>query len=195
MCVRKFGVKGKFKVIERPAFLRTLLTEIHDFLQDAFQHIILCLCIREGIVDLKQLFDLWDNRPFALLLLTEGGQLTGESFHPVLRLGDTSCEVTGAVEESVGVVHALLQQIVSTGELLSKRLNIVFSLFERLFSSPYLYSPGRFRLAVPFQAVLGESIRKPLQYPFFYERELSPDIIAITVCAAEQRVNRRGAAD
>lgn len=53
LCVRKFGVQGKLKIVERPAFLRTLLTEIHNFLQDAFQHIILCLCIREGIVDLK----------------------------------------------------------------------------------------------------------------------------------------------
>lgn len=53
LCVRKFWVQGKLEVIERPALFRTLLTEIHDLFQNTFQHIILCLCIREGIVDLK----------------------------------------------------------------------------------------------------------------------------------------------
>ena len=89
LCVRKFRVKGKLEVIERPTFWRTLLPEIHDLFQNAFQHIVLCLCIREGIVDLKQLFDLWDNRTFTLLLLMEGGQLLGESFNPAFCLRDT----------------------------------------------------------------------------------------------------------
>ena len=71
----------------------------------------------------------------------------------------------------------------------------MFSLFERLFGSPYLHRLGRFWVAVPFQGVLGEPFGKPLEYTFFYELELGPDIIAVAVRTAEQRVNGRGAAD
>ena len=109
MCVGKFGIKGKLKVIERPAFLITLLPEIHDLFQNTFQHIIFCLCVREGVIDLKQIFDFRNNCPLAFFLFTQGGQLIRESFNPVLCLGDTHREVTGAVEESISIVHALFQ--------------------------------------------------------------------------------------
>ena len=184
---REFREENELEIIKSAPPAAPNVARVNSLFEDLFQQIILRLGRRSRVIDFEQVFDLRDKvfptfGPEAFFL-----NLSPKRFNRLFGVGDFSREEPRPGEERIGIIDALLQEVVCPVELLVEGSQLGGGRFQslRLDVESSTIFLGSFR---PREPVFPNPFGKTFEHTFFHQREFSTDGIASAIRTHERSV-------
>ena len=98
-----------------------VLFYINHLFKHCFKHIVFSLRCGEAMIHRQQTLDLRYDRLSAFFVCDSAIQLSGQLLMRFLRCLEPFCNGAATIKKSIGIVYALLQQVIDTAPLLFQR--------------------------------------------------------------------------